>query len=343
MPSAYQVASLRKVMMATGASSSDVAAIVSKLKTNSVKDGFLLNIVTVLADSPRLFQPFIKEFKNSTFDGGTVDEEIEVTEDADIVTEETLTEDKLQSDIKSLKKIGWKLDKIIPFMVKKGDEYGVKITSDLVTMYFNDKGNDAKFVTGKDGKPVVIPGTNIKIVKDKPAKPVKKPKWPNNPPKSKINDPQHAEAYIGQVIASDESPDITGEEAYGILDRAGYTKQAIMWVIRNFGWDDAQFTRSAKRNGWITSSNKMTEAAMPQKPSAAKLNDPKHAADYMKKMIAAGGWPKANMPSRMSNQDVYDALKEVGYSKEAITKVINDFGYGETKFAKGPDRKGPMS
>jgi hypothetical protein len=66
---------------------------------------------------------------------------------------------------------------------------------------------------------------------------VKKAKWPNHPPKSKVDDPQHAEAFIGQVFNTGEVQDMTGTEAYQILTQAGYTERATMWVIRNLGWE----------------------------------------------------------------------------------------------------------
>jgi hypothetical protein len=146
----------------------------------------------------------------------TDDDEIQLTAEEAAI----LKEDKLQNDIKSLRKIGWKLNKIIPFLITKGDDYGVKMTSDLITMYYNEGDKKAA-----PKAPV------IKVPKPK------KVSWPKDPPKSKLNDPQHAEAYLGQVIDSDESPDMTGSEAHKVLTQAGYTEHAIMWVIRNFGWE----------------------------------------------------------------------------------------------------------
>jgi hypothetical protein len=151
--------------------------------------------------------------------------------------DQILTEDKLENDVKSLKKIGWKLDKITKFLITKGDEYGVKMTSDLIAMYFNNK----------DGNTVTLPGTNIKIAKSKTPPRQKKPKWPNDPPKSKINDIGHAQSYLDQAIASDESPDMSGTEAYRLLDTAGYTEKVKLAVIKNMGWNDAEFERSYNR------------------------------------------------------------------------------------------------
>jgi hypothetical protein len=161
---------------------------------------------------------------------------------------EELTEDKLQNDIKSLKKIGWKLPKIIPFFITKGDEYDVKMTADLITMYFNDGDGKAK----KNTIPYPgHPGLSIAATKKSPPKGwgMKKAKWPKDPPKSKINDPSHAEAFIAQVIDSGESEDISGGEAYKLMRTAGYTEKARMAVIKNMGWDDAEFRRYLARNG----------------------------------------------------------------------------------------------
>ena len=49
----------------------------------------------------------------------------------------TIYEDKLQSDIQSLKRIGWNLDKVTKHLITKSDEYGTKITSDLVKSYYS--------------------------------------------------------------------------------------------------------------------------------------------------------------------------------------------------------------
>ena len=132
------------------------------------------------------------------------------------VEEATLTEDKLQNDIKSLKKIGWKLDKVIPFLITKGDDYGIKMTSDLISMYYNDE-------------PKKVKTAKVQVYKA--------PKWPKDPPASKINDPGHAESFLNQAIASEESPDMDGSEAYTLLQTAGYTDKAIMPVLKNLGWD----------------------------------------------------------------------------------------------------------
>lgn len=183
----------------------DINAVQDLLKKNkNILGECFVGIVSIIARNTSLFNAFVAEFKK----GVGVDEETE------------LTEDKLQNDIKSLKKIGWKLPKLIPFMITKGDEYGVKMTADLITMYYTD--GDAK-------KAPKMPA--VKVPKPK------KVSWPKRPPASKVNDPQHAEAYLGQVIDSEEIEDMTGVEALQILTQAGYTEHAAMWVIRNLGWE----------------------------------------------------------------------------------------------------------
>lgn len=213
-PGQDKLDALTKVMLSTKHSYSVINAVRAKLDTPA--GDVLLGIVSVIAGNTSLFNAFVTEFKK----GIGVTEETIVENEIQLTEEEhaALMEDRLQSDIKSLKRIGWKLDKVIPFMVTKGDEYGVKMTSDLITMYYNDGGAKKKLAPVKVPKP-------------------KKVSWPKDPPKSKLNDPQHAEAYLGQVIDSDESPDMTGSEAFEILRQAGYTEHAIMWVIRNLGWE----------------------------------------------------------------------------------------------------------
>lgn len=106
-------------------------------------------------------------------------------------------------------------------MVTKGDEYGVKMTSDLITMYYNDGGAKKAPTT-----------PSVKVPKPK------KVSWPKDPPKSKVDDAGHAEAYLAQAVDSGESPDIYGMEAYQLLITAGYTERAAMAVMKNMGWDD---------------------------------------------------------------------------------------------------------
>lgn len=192
-----------------------------------------LEPVKELNDAPKLVfkgitrEEFIK-LKNVNLN----EEIVELT----IEEEAMLLEDRLQNDIKSLKRIGWKLDKVIKFMVTKGEDYGVKMTADLITMYYNDGG-----AKKKDSTPMWPP------VASKSAPKVKKPKWPNDPPKSKRDDAGHAENYLAQAIASDESPDMEGTEAWQLLSNAGYTERAKLAVIKNMGWDDAQFMRTYDR------------------------------------------------------------------------------------------------
>lgn len=205
-PNQDQLAALTKVMLSMGASYGEINAVRSKLGSD-IMGGLLLNIVSVIAGNTTLFNSFVKSYKG-------------ISEDTELVEDSELNEDKLQNDIKSLKKIGWKLDKVIPFMVTKSDEYGVKITSDLVTMYYTDGG--------------------AKKAPKTPAVKVYKPKkvsWPKDPPKNKIDDAGHAEAYLGQAVDSEESPDIYGMEAYQLLITAGYTERAAMAVMKNMGWD----------------------------------------------------------------------------------------------------------
>lgn len=125
-------------------------------------------------------------------------------------------EDKLQSDIQSLKRIGWNLDKVTKHLITKSDEYGTKITSDLVKSYYS---------------PDKLKMKPVKVLKPK------KVSWPKDPPKSKINDPSHAEGFLNQAVDSEESPDIEGTEAYTILHTAGYTDHAIKSVLKNMGWE----------------------------------------------------------------------------------------------------------
>jgi hypothetical protein len=144
------------------------------------------------------------------------------------VTEAVLTEEnsaKLINDIASLKRIGWNLDRVTKHLITS-KEYGIQMTSDIIKNIFSPSLNN-----GSKMKPVKVPkdpsgwGTG------------KKKSWPKDPPASRLNDPQHAEGYISQVIDSGESPDITGSEMYSILDQAGYTRPTIMWVVRNFGME----------------------------------------------------------------------------------------------------------
>lgn len=230
-PTSEQLASLTKLMLSMGASYGEINAVRAKLG-NDIASGFLLNVAYVIANNTALFNSFVRAYKNPAL---SEESEIELTEDELAA----LNEDKLQNDIKSLKKIGWKLDKVQKYLITKGSDYGVKMTSDLIAMYYNEKDSDAKkqYVMGKDGKPMTLPGTNIKIGISKTPPKEKKAKWPSNPPKSKINDPSHAEAFLGQVFKTGESPDMTGTEAYQILTQAGYTEHATMWVIRNLGWE----------------------------------------------------------------------------------------------------------
>ena len=134
----------------------------------------------------------------------------------------TIYEDKLQSDIQSLKRIGWNLDKVTKHLITKSDEYGTKITSDLVKSYYSPEKTKAV----KAPKP-------------------KKVLWPKDPPKSKINDPSHAEGYLNQAVDSEESPDIEGTEAYTLLQTAGYTDHAIHAVLKNMGWE-AEYQKMTK-------------------------------------------------------------------------------------------------
>jgi hypothetical protein len=135
---------------------------------------------------------------------------------------------RLKHDILSLKRNGWKLDKIIKFFVTKGPDYGIKMTSDMITKHFNSD------------KPMKV-------------KLSKKPQWPKDPPASKRNDANHATMYIGQAIASEESPDMTGEEGYELLRQAGYSEKVIAQVLKNtFGWSDSELKRHLARKGKIT-------------------------------------------------------------------------------------------
>jgi hypothetical protein len=136
------------------------------------------------------------------------------------LSEETcLTEDemtKLKNDIGSLKRIGWSLDKVHKFIITK--DYGTKITGDIIANIYSPP------------KPPKAPKVKAPPVP-------KKPKWPNDPPKNKQNDTSHALAYLNQAVASEESPDITGGEAYEMLIQAGYTEKAVLWVIKMMGWE----------------------------------------------------------------------------------------------------------
>lgn len=167
-------------------------------------------------------------------------------------------ETKLERDIKSLKKTGWKLDKIIRHLVTQGDDYDMKLTSDLITDIYNGGTLDPKntpspsplgkdkWVLPKDSKTgVYMP---IMIAKTKP-KTVKTAEWPSNPPMSKRNDASHAESWLSKVIASGESPDITGAEAYQLMLQAGYTDRAAIAVTKNIlAWDEKDRDKFLKRN-----------------------------------------------------------------------------------------------
>lgn len=133
---------------------------------------------------------------------------------------------KLANDVASLKRIGWKLDKVTKHLITS-KEYGIKLTADLIASLFNPpKG-------AKPGKTVKVGNITYKI----PA-PVKKASWPKDPPKSKINDVSHAEGYLHQAVNSGEASDIYGNEAYEMLVQAGYSEKTAMAVMKNMGWDD---------------------------------------------------------------------------------------------------------
>jgi hypothetical protein len=190
------------------------------------KDGFFSSISKVDEKRNILWvvslEP-VKELNNApklVFKGITRDAFIKL-KNTNLNEDTELFEDKLLNDIKSLKKIGWKLNKVIPFMITKGDDYDVKMTSDLITMYYNDG--------GVKKAPKMAP---VKVPKPK------KVSWPKDPPKNKVDDAGHAEAYLGQAVDSGESPDIYGMEAYQLLITAGYTERAAMAVMKNMGWDD---------------------------------------------------------------------------------------------------------
>lgn len=138
-----------------------------------------------------------------------------------------IKEDKLENDIQSLKRIGWKLDKVTKFLITKGSDYGIKMTSDLIAKIYN-------------------PPQKLKRVK---APKAKKVKWPNDPPASKRKDSMHAEKYLNQAIASEESPDMTGSEAYSLLTQAGYNDETAFKVVKNMGWEGDLSYAILKKHG----------------------------------------------------------------------------------------------
>lgn len=146
------------------------------------------------------------------------------------VNEEVLTEEdatKLVNDITSLKRIGWNLDRITKHLITS-KEYGVTMTSDMIKNIFSPPKMGAPTKATKPSKGDKAPsGWGMR----------KNVKWPKDPPASRLNDPSHAEGWIGQAIDSGESPDITGSEMHELLRQAGYTPAVIARVIKNFGME----------------------------------------------------------------------------------------------------------
>lgn len=214
-----QLHALTKVMLSMKYSMGDINEVRTLLKKDTIVTQFLLELVYAIADDTAAFNAVINSYKKAGINPSSAFHEETISEDS---------EKKLEADIQSLKRIGWKLDKVIKFIIVKKD-YDVTLTSDLITKLY--KGPEkAKAVKVKEPKPV---------------------KWPNDPPKNKVNDFAHAQKFLNQAIDSDESPDMTGSEAYTVLITAGYTDEVALKLVKHLGWDDSQFMRTYNQHKGI--------------------------------------------------------------------------------------------
>lgn len=210
-----QLKDLTKIALSLKYSYGDINDARTALGKQTILGDMLIKLASAVANSQAAFNAVTGAAKN---------ESVEELEEG-VLTEENSA--KLTNDVNSLKRIGWKLDRITKHLITS-KEYGVKMTSDLIASIYSPP---------KAPKPPKQPAP-------------RKVSWPKDPPKSKIDDPQHAEAYLAQVIDSGESPDIYGREAYELLRNAGYTERASMLVMKNLGWD-ADVEASLKRTSGL--------------------------------------------------------------------------------------------
>lgn len=136
---------------------------------------------------------------------------------------------KLQSDVLSLKRIGWKLDKVIKHLITS-KEYGMALTSDIISGIYDPP------------KAAKIPVKRIPVVK--------KITWPKAPTGSQKNNWQHAEAYMSQAMQVEDggAEDAGPEELFDMLKDAGYSFNAIIISLRDMGREYLPTPRGSDKN-----------------------------------------------------------------------------------------------